>query len=65
MGTNGKSIRDGAIPGTAAAATVVLFTHLGFSVTESAVLGPFAAAVAAWLYRTLRARWPWLAEFDA
>lgn len=64
MGTTGKSVRDAGLVGGTTAIALSLLTHYGI---EAALAVPLSTAVggfAAWAYRSLRNRWPWLADLD-
>ncbi len=60
-----KSARDAVLAGGPTSAALVILLHIGLGIEEAALLAPLAALVAMGGYRSLRARWPWLADMDA
>lgn len=60
-----KVLRDGGIPGGAAAGIVLILTEqYNWAEGPAMVVGMAGAAVVAFGYRYIRHRWPWLMEFD-
>lgn len=59
-----KPVRDGGLfAGLGTLVTGLLLTH-GLDAYYAVPAGAAVAGLAAWAYRALRARWPWLAALD-
>lgn len=64
MNENSKAARDAGFAGVALTVAALVGERAGLSPVEVGALATGLAFVAARAYRLLRARWPWLGDFD-
>lgn len=65
MGATAKAARDAVLAGgPATAITAILISDYNVPAMTASAVGLGAAWLLPRLYRALRARWPWLSEFD-